>query len=527
MLFTIVSYRNAYPPSQRPAVHLVPDNWNDWGEFRTMYTVVVYDDKGQRLEMGPIKIGQANFEQGRPALPESFDTLTDEFFSLGQGELFYESVCELDDQLKTKILIGLRDCAFNLQIFSRFRKERVMVRSLLRSIPESSVTGRFHRLAHGDPELTSYGFSYFLPEQGDNQTTRTTLPFKVIPGSSPPTNVHVLIGRNGVGKTRTLNFMTRALMGFEGSENEPLGQVQLDEKSKTDKIFANIVSVSFSAFDPFKPLPPDTLGPSGIRYDYVGLKRGIEMANSAPGGEGIFVDKHLPLKTQADLGEDLVSSLRKVKSGPRLRRWRQAVETLESDPLFKEEYVSKLFEKNYDSAWEEDARTLFSKLSSGHGAILLTLTRLVELVDERTLVLLDEPEVHLHPPLLSAFVRALSNLLIQRNGVAIIATHSPVVLQEIPRSCVWIMMRFGNETQISRPEIETFGENVGVLTREVFGLEVNKSGFHQLIADAVESENGDFDAILRIFESQLGAEGRAIARGLSIAHKRDSTGNSN
>lgn len=48
-------------------------------------------------------------------------------------------------------------------------------------------------------------------------------------------------------------------------------------------------------------------------------------------------------------------------------------------------------------------------------------------------MLIDEPEGHLHPPLLSAFVRALSELLVNRNGVAIIATHSPVVLQEVPR----------------------------------------------------------------------------------------------
>ena len=47
----------------------------------------------------------------------------------------------------------------------------------------------------------------------------------------------------------------------------------------------------------------------------------------------------------------------------------------------------------------------------------LTVARLVELVEEKTLVLLDEPEEHLHPPLVSALIRALSNLLIYRNGV--------------------------------------------------------------------------------------------------------------
>src|SRR5581483_11473983 len=105
-----------------------------------------------------------------------------------------------------------------------------------------------------------------------------------------------------------------------------------------------------------------------------------------------------------------------------------------------------------------------------------------ESVEERTLVLLDEPEAHLHPPLLSAFVRALSALLTNRNGVAIIATHSPVVVQEVPKNCVWKMRRSGAWVSMERPEAETFGENVGVLTREIFGLEVTKSGFHRMLA---------------------------------------------
>lgn len=91
---------------------------------------------------------------------------------------------------------------------------------------------------------------------------------------------------------------------------------------------------------------------------------------------------------------------------------------------------------------------------------------------------MDEPESHLHPPLLSAFTRALADLLTNRNGVAIIATHSPVLLQEVPRECVWKLRRNGLVASADRPECETFAENVGFLTREVFQLEVAKSGFH-------------------------------------------------
>jgi hypothetical protein len=145
---------------------------------------------------------------------------------------------------------------------------------------------------------------------------------------------------------------------------------------------------------------------------------------------------------------------------------------------------------------------------------------LVEAVEERTLVLLDEPEAHLHPPLLSAFVRALSDLLINRNGVAIIATHSPVVLQEVPRNCAWKVRRTGQKVEAERPEIETFGENVGVLTREVFGLEVSHSGFHKMLRDAV-AEGATYDDILARFGRELGGEAKAILRALISARPDD------
>lgn len=133
-------------------------------------------------------------------------------------------------------------------------------------------------------------------------------------------------------------------------------------------------------------------------------------------------------------------------------------------------------------------------------------------------MLLDEPEAHLHPPLLSAFVRALSDLLINRNGVALIATHSPVVLQEVPTSCVWMIRRAGTRAVADRPEIQTFGENVGLLTREVFGLEVTQSGFHKMLRDAV-TELPNYNRVVRRFSGELGDEARAIVQALLAARE--------
>jgi hypothetical protein len=97
--------------------------------------------------------------------------------------------------------------------------------------------------------------------------------------------------------------------------------------------------------------------------------------------------------------------------------------------------------------------------------------------------------------------------------VAVIATHSPVVLQEVPRDCVWKLRRAGRRWIPARPEIETFGENVGVLTTEVFGLEVTQSGFHKILQSKVDQGMSMSD-IIEEFEGKLGGEGRSIVRGM-------------
>jgi len=189
------------------------------------------------------------------------------------------------------------------------------------------------------------------------------------------------------------------------------------------------------------------------------------------------------------------------------------LETLETDPNFKEAEIASIADIKDSEEFIKTSSALFSSLSSGHKIVLLTITRLVETIEERSLVLIDEPEAHLHPPLLSAFIRVLSDLLIHKNGVAIIATHSPVILQEVPKSCAWKIRRNGNLSVVDRLERESFGENVDTITREVFGLEVTNSGFHKLLKDSVNDLH-NYELVLNQFNGQLGMEARSIVRAL-------------
>ena len=485
---------DSLPSESENTVYLVNDNWDDWFEFETLY-IVYYDDENQtRHAIGTVKIGELQIKT-RAAIPKEFDSLEESFFSLGQSVNYYKNLNNLDNEIGNDILKFLNDISYNLKLFKKIENEKVTRVSLLRTVTSKEVSGQFNRIAHGGAELTPYNFKFISPKP-KNSDLYIDISFDVIPNSSPSTNVHVLIGRNGVGKTHLLNNMLNSV--FSSEKTTKHGIFQSDEEI----LFSNVVSVSFSAFDESEPKKEQKDKTKGVKYSYIGLKR-------TPKGD----EKDTYPKSPVMLKNEFIKSLYECQLGNRKERWIKAVEILESDPMFQESEIIKLIEIKDEKELKDTSSEIFNKLSSGHKIVLLTITRLVETVEEKTLVMLDEPESHLHPPLLSAFIRALSELLILRNGVAIIATHSPVILQEVPKSCVSILSRSGISARAERPEKETFGENIGILTHAIFGLEVTNSGFYNLIKKSV-SKNNDYNSVKLDFDNKLGMEARAIAKSI-------------
>jgi len=480
-------------------------DWDDYS-FKTSFGVTFCDFQGKEVDLGTVKVGYVDQPHGwtKEALAETFDRLPEEWFSLGQDVDYYKTAYgELNIEDRFQILSALRDVVVHESSFVVAQQQRVFKDSLTRSVGLSTIHGQFRRVLNGDVELTNFLFTY--AQEADERHAPVKLTFAVEAASKPPTNVHVLIGRNGVGKTTLLNNMVGTLLNVIRPDLPACrfysGDQFLAKEPLPKDYFSSVISVSFSAFDPFVPpadRPADrALGPA---YFYVGMKK----ARADQGNE----IRQAP-KTDTELVNDFAASFKSCISQPAKRaRWLAAIKRLESDFNFAEMDLGRLLELN-ESVAVEKAHAMASRMSSGHSIVLLTITMLVDAVEEKTLVLLDEPESHLHPPLLSAFTRALSDLLYARNGVAIVATHSPVVLQEVPRSCVWKLSRTRTQGRADRPERETFGENVGILTRETFGLEVSKSGFHEMMLKAVEA-GGTFESISAEYQDQLGAEARAI-----------------
>jgi ABC-type transport system involved in cytochrome c biogenesis ATPase subunit len=467
------------------------DRWDDFGYGTTFY-LVLDDSTATRHDIGKVKIGKAGMVSNGTWAPTVATPLEDEFavldetyFSVGQDREFYENaVAALGQAGATEFLLRLQDIAANPVAFETAVQSDVAQTSLFRTLSLSTITEQFRRILSGGPNKDEFTLTYDFPIDGEGRSKPMT--FEVRPDSYPPTNVHVMIGSNGVGKTRTLLRMQAAFTDTDASL-PPASYLRLSDSGKV----AGVVSVRFSAFDPFTFTPT---------VSQLSMLRSV--INVGLHSEGL---SEIPRPMNVDELEDSFQRAFNDCLGDKRLRLEQVLSFVESDPLLSRLRVSEI-----DGLLQ---RLSFATLSSGHKIVLLTLVSLVAYVEEKTLVLIDEPETHLHPPLLAAFTRSLSWLLSDRNGIAIIATHSPVVLQEVPKKCVWKVWSSGLEADIERPDIETFGENVGTLTREVFKLEVAQSGYHRMLSEVAESSD-TYDEAVAKFEGQLGEEAKMILRAL-------------
>lgn len=282
-------------------------------------------------------------------------------------------------------------------------------------------------------------------------------------------------------------------------------------KGELQDSFANLVYISFSVFD--KNPKNDFYEDMSDSFSYVGLKKEL--------GE---------TKSYVEINEEFSESILNIlirKKHYYLHQMFMILNTADYNfnklnfITILEEYFETGRSRKDMEVCTQEITSKFENLSSGHKIILLSISKIVELLVEKTLVLIDEPETHLHPPLLSAYIRGLSELLKAENGVGIVATHSPVVIQEVPKSVVSIIRKYGNAFKIERPKIETFGENTGILTEEVFGLEVSNTGFHRILKEATEKFQ-DYERVLEEFNYQLSLDAKTIVRSYLNELEKDS-----
>lgn len=156
-------------------------------------------------------------------------------------------------------------------------------------------------------------------------------------------------------------------------------------------------------------------------------------------------------------------------------------------------------------------------LSSGEYAMVRFATQAAASIERGSLLLLDEPETHLHPNFVSDLMQILYQLLESTCSLAIVATHSAYVVREAPRQRVNILSVDDRFVAVDRPRLQTFGASVDKISQFVFNDTSTRHRYQRVLgewADQVGQTLG-IDRIIDEHGNELNSESLSfIARHL-------------
>lgn len=279
-----------------------------------------------------------------------------------------------------------------------------------------------------------------------------------------PYRINILIGKNGTGKTQTLSRLANSLSGYTDALE---AGAFVDRRPPVDKV----MSISYSAFDCFRKPPEGTDSRSVFSYVYCGIQS----------EQGTL---SLP-----QLKENLKRAFLTIKERGRQEIWNRV--------------LSELMEAEHQRTLELISAERFNEvnLSSGQQILICTITELIANIENESIILFDEPEIHLHPNAIANMVRMFYRLLDEFNSYAIFSTHSPLILQEIPSKYIQILDRVDNSLNVRKPDIECFGNNISEIVFDVFDVTSVESNFKSHLRKL--SQNKSYNDILELFDGNL------------------------
>ncbi len=292
--------------------------------------------------------------------------------------------------------------------------------------------------------------------------------------------INVLIGRNGVGKSQTLSHLIKAL-AFPKSK-----KARIEPQGEFNRVIA------FSGVAAQSSLPSKSPAPRNLQYHYYNLSPGhgrgkhhrvtaalVDLVRS----NDILNDMYrIDVFAESVKGwmslEQIYLPLTEVENDPDVR-WRQSIIQGGVRYVSVKEILTLPGEMRRLKGLggvdqSKSPRFRFSEkltpLSSGQELFFRFALHLCCSIDVGTLVLIDEPENHLHPNFVTDLMALLRSILEQTGSFALIASHSPFVVREVTHNDVSIMERTTNGSPgVRSPRLRTLGASVAAVSLYVFG----------------------------------------------------------
>jgi ABC-type methionine transport system ATPase subunit len=145
------------------------------------------------------------------------------------------------------------------------------------------------------------------------------------------------------------------------------------------------------------------------------------------------------------------------------------------------------------------------QLSSGQRLFAYVVINVLGAIRRNSLLLVDEPELFLHPTLEIQFVDLLKRVLAKFNSKALLSTHSEVIVREIPARCVHVFEKSDDGLIIKQPPFQTFGGDIQRISSYVFGDSASSKPFERWIKDKIE-ELGSGQELIEQLGDQINEE---------------------
>ena len=437
--------------------------WDDFGYIITFKLYYVTEKKKRKL--GSLKLLIKDIEDsslffkehGKPLEPKFFEITDilniDNIVSIGEDVDLYKKINSLFSEGEAEdILIKICDAGYYHEQYEEFSSWKGFSGSFMRGSAASAILKKGFQIALGRyiPEKT---FDITLNELGD---TFDDLCLKFDTNREiGKSNINLLIGKNGVGKSHALKKLSEIITGV------------IDTKTK-HPYFHKLIMIAFSPFESFytkseifKKLSTrysvneetnNRKSESRKRlhvneYSYIGFKN--------ENGEH---DLNHPIKLSIDSLIKVIDYDDENSWWEEQSRFKILKDTLSLCIDFDSVFISNNDNQEFEVTSTLDTKSLKNKLNYSNGIIFkkdgnvlplssgqqiysYMIPAIIAELEEESLLVLDEPELYLHPELEVGLMNMLQHILKETKSYSIIATHSAILAREVESKAITILRK--------------------------------------------------------------------------------------
>ncbi len=491
-------------PGRYPSFVLVADGWGD-GYAHVQFNLFYFHTERDYDSYGLVKIIKRESEMEcseehhyyvkDDGLPNDFLRLPVEFCSLGQDERYYRNIKSRFGDSYESVFMALNDAAVFPQIDDAFRNTKYYS-CLIRENEAERLIREAQLILQGRNVADRYRFKYrFHPIYAENDVEfefnfrdKTRL---------LPRRIYAVIGKNGVGKTL---FVSQLPLDLSNKDS--------DAFSPAKPILSKVISIANSTFDNFKKAE----NTAKLNYFHFGLTK------SVGGGQ-------IP-KTKDDFTAELLAATKKIRLYGRIDHLKKVLNKIVFTEAIDELFVT--VSKNDREVLDIDTskiNKLLRTMSSGESTMLYLFMCLEADIRYDSLILLDEPETHLHPDAIAELLNALDDMLEEYQSCCVMVTHSPLLIRELTSDCVYVMERDDKTVILRKPGVETIGSGLNTITDDIFGSRSVQRNYKKRISElARDYSYEEIKASLESDDVPLSMGMDVFLRSLYQSHHHEETG---